>query len=47
VETLGRNSRAKFAPVIGAAIAVIITGAVCGLPDRQESDVAQGGEPAQ
>jgi hypothetical protein len=33
--------------VIGAAIAVMITGAVRGLPDRQESDAARGGEPAQ
>jgi len=47
VETLGRYSREKFAAVIGAAIAVMITGAVRGLPDRQESDAAQGGEPAQ
>jgi len=33
--------------VIGAAITVMTTGAVRGLPDRQESDAAQGGEPAQ
>ncbi len=47
VETLGRNFGEKSAPVIGAAIALMITGAVRRLPDRQESDVTQGGEPAQ
>ena len=30
-------------PVIGAAIAVIIIGAVRGLPDKEERDAAQGG----
>ena len=47
VETLGRNFGENSPPVIGAAIAVMTTGAVRGLPDRQESDAAQGGEPAQ
>ena len=30
-------------PVIGAAIAVMIIGAVRGLPDKEERDAAQGG----
>jgi aquaporin Z len=34
------------APVIGAAIAVMIIGAVRGLPDRKEQAAAQGGELA-
>jgi aquaporin Z len=35
------------APVIGAAIAVIIITAVRGVPDRKELDAAQGGELPQ
>ena len=35
------------APVIGAAIAVIIITAVRGVPERKERDAAQGGELPQ
>jgi len=32
-----------FAPLIGATIAVMLIGLVCGLPDKEEREAAEGG----